>query len=76
VTAGRPEVDEERPVGGRAGGTAILMISEDLDEIFGLSDRIVVMYEGKIIGTVDPATATREEVGLMMAGVAGDAETG
>ena len=49
--------------------TAILMISEDLDEVFGLSDRIAVMYEGKIIGIVDPATATREEVGLMMAGV-------
>jgi simple sugar transport system ATP-binding protein len=73
---GSAEVDEERPVGGRTAGTAILMISEDLDEIFGLSDRIAVMYEGKIIGTVDPATATREEVGLMMAGVAGDAETG
>jgi simple sugar transport system ATP-binding protein len=50
--------------------TAVLMISEDLDEVFGLSDRIAVMYEGKIIGIVDPETATREEVGLMMAGVA------
>ena len=45
------------------------MISEDLDEIFGLSDRIAVIYEGKIMGIVDPQTATREEVGLMMAGV-------
>jgi ABC-type uncharacterized transport system ATPase subunit len=52
--------------------TAILMISEDLDEIFGLSDRIAVLYEGKIIGIVDPNTATRAEVGLMMAGVAAD----
>jgi simple sugar transport system ATP-binding protein len=50
--------------------TAVLMISEDLDEVFGLSDRIAVMYEGKIIGIVDPETATREQVGLMMAGVA------
>jgi simple sugar transport system ATP-binding protein len=49
--------------------TAILMISEDLDEVFGLSDRIAVMYEGRIMGILDPATATREEVGLMMAGV-------
>jgi len=49
--------------------TAILMISEDLDEIFGLSDRIAVIYEGRIMGIVDPATATREEVGLMMAGI-------
>jgi simple sugar transport system ATP-binding protein len=59
----------------RTGSTAILMISEDLDEVFGLSDRIAVLYEGKIMGIVDPATATREEVGLMMAGVgAEDAE--
>jgi simple sugar transport system ATP-binding protein len=54
------------------GSTAILMISGDLDEVFGLSDRIAVMYEGKIIGIVDPETATREEVGLMMAGVGAD----
>jgi ABC-type uncharacterized transport system ATPase subunit len=54
----------------RTAMTAVLMISEDLDEVFGLSDRIAVMYEGKIMGIVDPNTATREEVGLMMAGVA------
>ena len=55
--------------------TAVLMISEDLDEVFGLSDRIAVMYEGKIMGIVDPETATREEVGLMMAGVSQEATT-
>ena len=49
--------------------TAILMISEDLDEVFGLSDRIAVLYEGRVMGIVDPKTASREEVGLMMAGV-------
>jgi ABC-type uncharacterized transport system ATPase subunit len=49
--------------------TAILMISEDLDEVFGLADRIAVLYEGRIMGIVDPATATREQVGLLMAGV-------
>ncbi|MDK1292467.1 MAG: ABC transporter ATP-binding protein [Actinomycetota bacterium] len=54
----------------RTACTAILMISEDLDEIFGLSDRIAVLYEGRIMGIVDPDTATREDVGLMMAGVA------
>ena len=50
----------------------MLVISEDLDEVFALSDRIAVIYEGQIIGIVDPATATREEVGLMMAGVEAD----
>jgi len=49
--------------------TAILMISEDLDEVFGLADRIAVLYEGKIMDIVDPDTATREQVGLLMAGV-------
>ena len=52
--------------------TAILMISEDLDEVFGLSDRIAVLYEGKIMAIVDPDTVTREEVGLLMAGVKPD----
>jgi ABC-type uncharacterized transport system ATPase subunit len=53
--------------------TAILMISEDLDEVFGLSDRIAVMYEGRIMGIVDPEETTREAVGLMMAGVSSEA---
>ncbi len=48
------------------------MISEDLDEVFGLSDRIAVMYEGRIMGIVDPSTTTREQVGLMMAGVSSE----
>jgi len=56
----------------RTGCTAILMISEDLDEVFGLSDRIAVMYEGRIMGIVDPSTTTREQVGLMMAGVSAE----
>jgi len=49
--------------------TAILMISEDLDEVFGLADRIAVLYEGRIMAIVDPSIATREQVGLLMAGV-------
>jgi len=54
----------------RARGIAILIISEDLDEVISLSDRIVVMYEGRIIGAAGPETSTREAIGLMMAGVA------
>ena len=53
----------------RATGTAILLISEDLDEIRSLSDRIAVIYEGHIIGIVQRGEATVEEIGLMMAGV-------
>jgi simple sugar transport system ATP-binding protein len=52
----------------RERGAGVLLISEDLDELFKLSDRIAVMYGGKIVAIVDPATAQREEVGLYMAG--------
>jgi len=49
-------------------GAAILLISEDLDELTGLSDRIAVMFEGQVMGIVAPDEATPEEIGLMMAG--------
>ena len=52
---------------------AVLLISEDLDEVMTLSDRIAVMYEGEIVGEVDAATATVEEIGLLMAGVRSEA---
>jgi simple sugar transport system ATP-binding protein len=44
------------------------MISEDLDEILELSDRIAVFYEGKVVGVVDVAEADRTQLGLMMTG--------
>jgi len=53
----------------RAGGIAILLISEDLDEVIGLSDRIAVMFEGRIMGTLDQEEATVQRLGLLMAGV-------
>jgi simple sugar transport system ATP-binding protein len=49
-------------------GVAVLLISEDLDEILALGDRIAVMYEGQIAGELDASTATVEEIGLLMAG--------
>jgi simple sugar transport system ATP-binding protein len=51
-----------------ADGVAVLLISEDLDEILALADRIVVVYEGELTGEFDPRTATVEEIGLAMAG--------
>jgi simple sugar transport system ATP-binding protein len=56
----------------REAGTATLLISEDLDEILVLADRIAVIYEGRIMGIVDSSDATVEQLGLMMAGVRGD----
>jgi general nucleoside transport system ATP-binding protein len=52
-------------------GVAVLLISEDLDEIRALADRILVMYEGTVVGEVDAASATVEELGLLMAGGGG-----
>lgn len=50
-------------------GVAVLLVSVELDEIMALSDRIAVMYEGQIVATVDADQATREQLGLLMAGV-------
>lgn len=52
----------------RARGTAILLISEELDELMALSDRIVGIYEGEIMGELRAEDATLEQIGLMMAG--------
>lgn len=52
----------------RESGTAILLISEELDELLTLSDRIAVMYEGEIMGIVDAEDADINEIGLMMTG--------
>ncbi|MCR6545588.1 ABC transporter ATP-binding protein [Dehalobacterium formicoaceticum] len=50
-------------------GVGILLISEDLDEIINLSDRIIVLYEGKIMGEEFPETTTKEKLGYFMTGV-------
>jgi ABC-type uncharacterized transport system ATPase subunit len=59
----------QRLISQRADGTAVLVISEDLDEVMAISDRILVIYEGAVISEVDPRTTSREAIGLMMAGV-------
>ncbi|MGO9557612.1 MAG: ABC transporter ATP-binding protein [Acidimicrobiales bacterium] len=69
IDVGSAQYIHQRLVEQRDAGTAVLIISEDLDEVMSISDRILVMYEGKIIGSADPRSTTREAVGLMMAGV-------
>jgi general nucleoside transport system ATP-binding protein len=49
-------------------GVGILLISEDLDEILALADRIAVMYEGRVVGEVDGQGADKQEIGFLMAG--------
>ena len=52
----------------RDSGVAVLLVSAELDEIMSLSDRIGVMYQGKMVGTVDGEDVTRETLGILMAG--------
>ena len=53
----------------REQGAAILLVSEDLDELMALSDRLAVLFKGRFMGVLaDPASASFEEIGLMMAG--------
>jgi ABC-type uncharacterized transport system ATPase subunit len=52
----------------RDAGSAVLLISDDLDEVLLMSDRIAVMYEGRVVGQFDHATADREVIGLLMGG--------
>jgi simple sugar transport system ATP-binding protein len=69
VDIGSTEYIHQRLIAQREEGTATLLISEDLDEVRNLSDRIAVMYEGRITGVVDTAQASVQQLGLMMAGV-------
>jgi general nucleoside transport system ATP-binding protein len=68
LDVGATEYVRRRLLEQRDCGAAILLISEDLDEIFNLSTRIAVMFKGKIVGVLDADEATLEEVGLLMAG--------
>ena len=59
----------------RERGAATLLISEDLDELLALSDRIAVMFAGNLMGVMNARGADREQIGLLMAGVAPEATT-
>jgi simple sugar transport system ATP-binding protein len=69
VDIGAAEYIHQRLTEQRTAGIATLVISEDLDEVLALSDRIAVMFEGRIMGILSCETASREKIGLMMAGV-------
>jgi simple sugar transport system ATP-binding protein len=60
----------------RDAGGGILLISEDLDELLSMSDRIAVLYEGRIMGIVESQEARVEALGLMMAGTAPEEDGG
>lgn len=68
VDIGATEYIHDLIIQQRDAGTATLLISEDLDEIMALSDRIAVIFHGEIMGIVNREDAVPEEIGLMMAG--------
>jgi len=70
VDVGSIEFIHSRIVRERDVGTAVLVVSSELDEVVGLADRIAVMYSGRILAIVSPDTP-REEIGLLMAGITG-----
>ncbi len=76
LDVGSIEFIHRRIVEARDRGAGVLLISAELDEIMSLSDRIAVMYKGRILETLDAATATREQLGLLMAGVTKEAVHG
>ena len=67
VDVGSIEFIHQRIIAERDRGTAVIIVSTELDEIYALADRIAVMYDGRIVGTVDP-DLPREQIGLLMAG--------
>src|SRR5579863_10166104 len=72
VDIGAIEFIHRRLLAMRDLGKAILLVSVELDEIFALSDRILVMFDGRIVGEVPAAEANEKKIGLLMAGVVGD----
>lgn len=68
LDVGAIEYIHKQLVAERDAGKAVLLVSLELDEVMNLSDRILVMYEGEIVGQFDPKTANVEELGLYMAG--------
>jgi ABC-type uncharacterized transport system ATPase subunit len=68
LDVGAIEYIHKQLVAQRDAGRAVLLISLELDEVMNVSDRILVMYEGKIVGEFDPKCTTVEELGLYMAG--------
>jgi len=68
VDIGATEFIHRKLIELRDAGGAVLLVSAELDEVLSLSDRVIVIYEGRIVGEVDPKTVSEEQIGLMMTG--------
>ena len=71
---GATESVRKELVAQRDAGKAVLLVSEDIDELLTVADTIAVMYDGRVVGSMPAAGADPEEIGLLMAGVAPSAE--
>ncbi len=69
VDIGATEYIHDTLVEHRNQGNAVLLVSNELSEIMAISDRILVIYNGRFVGEVNPGAATEEEIGLLMAGI-------
>ncbi|MBE6998465.1 MAG: ABC transporter ATP-binding protein [Ruminococcaceae bacterium] len=76
LDVGAIESVHSRLVAERDAGKAVLLVSLELEEVMSLSDRILVMYEGEIVGELDPKTTNVQELGLYMAGARRDGKGG
>ena len=68
LDVGAIEYVHSQIVAERDKGKGVLLVSLELDEVMSLSDRVLVMYEGEIVGEFDPKTTTVQELGLYMSG--------
>jgi simple sugar transport system ATP-binding protein len=68
LDVGAIEYIHKQIVAQRDAGKAVLLVSLELEEVMNVSDRILVMYEGEIVGELDPRNTTIQELGLYMAG--------
>ena len=68
LDVGAIEYIHKQIIQSRDSGAGVLLVSLELDEVMNLSDRILVMYEGEIVGELDPKKTTVQELGLYMAG--------
>jgi ABC-type uncharacterized transport system ATPase subunit len=76
LDVGAIEYIHKQLVADRDAGRAILLVSLELEEVMNVSDRILVMYEGEIVGELDPKKITTEELGLYMSGAKRDVQKG
>ena len=72
LDVGAIEYIHKKIISQRDNGKAVLLVSLELEEVMSLPDRILVMYEGEIVGELDPKTTTPNELGLYMSGSKND----